>query len=346
MPGIERLVRSSILIIFILFSNFYSQIHPDRKIDSLFALGINSISSYEYNEARRLINIFKETYPELPFGEILDVSSRSNKYVDLLEVEQLPTVKGLLDSALEKSEMLLEKDPEDLWNNYYYALVHAYLAYFEVETDNLASAFINGLTAVQYYQRCLKIDPEFSEAKVGIGTYIYWKSKKSDFLNWLPFVEDQREEGIKLIESGLKKKFFNNSPLAAHTLFWIYIEETDYDSALNLIMDYLNRFPKSRLLKMDYAHLLKQINKDGAVSVYRELFEEYNVEGKNAAPKQIIILHKIAITQHEMGKDEEALQTCNEIFDSFEITDEMKSRLGDRYEKLVEFKSYLASLTN
>ena len=65
----------------------------------------------------------------------------------------------------------MEKYPENLWYNYFYALTEGYIAYYEALNENWISALTNGMNSIKYFENCLSADDEFYEAYIAIGTF-------------------------------------------------------------------------------------------------------------------------------------------------------------------------------
>jgi hypothetical protein len=125
-------------------------------------------------------------YPELPFGKIYLAVTDITKAFDYGEEINSEAISKNLDEALELSENLLENNPADIWNNYFVALSKGYKSYLRVLNGDWLSAISSGLSSVNYFEDCLEMDSSFYESYVALGTYKFWKSRKLEFLEWLP----------------------------------------------------------------------------------------------------------------------------------------------------------------
>src|SRR5208283_1119189 len=113
----------------------------------------------------------------------------------------------LFDSLLAKgealAERLIEKKDSAAWGCYYAGTALSYRAFSESENASWPSVIIDGMNAAKMFERCLELNPQFYDAMNGLGTYYYWRSKKTEFLSWLPFVSNKEKEGIELLSSAV-----------------------------------------------------------------------------------------------------------------------------------------------
>ena len=109
-----------------------------------------------------------------------------------------------------------------------------------------------GLKAKGAYLEALELDPNLYDAYLGLGTYHYWKSAKTEFINWLPFVGDRKDDGVEELQLAADSSLFSND-LALNSLIWIHLERKDPQSALACAETLHSRYPDSRLVKWGMA---------------------------------------------------------------------------------------------
>ncbi len=136
---------------------------------------------------------------------------------------------------------------------FYRGSAYGYLAYFQGQTGQWFSALKNGLKAVSDLKRAVEIDSTLYEAYLGLGTYKYWRSTKLKFALWLPFVPDQREEGIRDIKHAMKSPS-DSRYMALHQLIYILTDYGKYDEALRYAREGITAFPQSPFMWWAYAH--------------------------------------------------------------------------------------------
>jgi tetratricopeptide (TPR) repeat protein len=331
MQGIELLARFS--IIFLFFPGLLTcQIFPIVEVDSLLRSGIDKIISQDYRGAEKVFLSLNSKYPDLPLGEIYLAANEITESVDLAVELNENFVDSLLSEAMEKTELLLDKDDESLWNNYYEALIHGYKAYYHSITGNLISAFADGVLSLRAFQICIELNENFHEAYIALGTYNYWKSAQSESFLWLPFVEDNRNEGIELLEKSIRN-FSYNKHLAAYSLIWIYIDYQKIEKAANLAEQMLLQYPNSRFFRWALARAYQDLDKEKAIKVFNEILNSLETLPFDNGFNKIVLKHKIAMLYYEMGNYQIVLKFCDEILDFKIKSDEIRKKLSDRIER-------------
>ncbi|UCD94578.1 MAG: hypothetical protein JSU69_00570 [Candidatus Zixiibacteriota bacterium] len=120
-------------------------------------------------------------------------------------------------------------------------------------------AFKDGFHCSSNLRKALGIDSTYYDANWGLGSYYYYRTVKSrDFL-WLPFISDEREEGMRLIRRAIAGGFLCPK-IARQSFLRIYLTEERYadvvmlaDSLCRLLPDdpYYLLFYTEGLLAMD-----------------------------------------------------------------------------------------------
>ncbi len=166
------------------------------------------------------------------------------------------TKKDQFESTAERAIDLAEKarlDPnEAAWAQLTIGNGHAYTASLEAKSGSWWTAMRRGLKAKGAYLDVLEIDPNLYDAYLGLGTYHYWKSAKTEFINWLPFVGDRKDDGVEELQLAVDSSLFSND-LALNSLVWIYLERKDPQSALRCAETLRAKYPDSRLVKWGMA---------------------------------------------------------------------------------------------
>ncbi len=344
MQEIELLVRSKFLIvlIFLCSSTFlHAQVFPNSEVDSLLRSGIENIINQKYDFAKKDFLILNKEFPKLPIGKIYIAAVEIAKSYDLAIPFKTDFIIENLDEAKEMSEALIDSDEDNIWNNYFLALADGYKAYFDALTGDWLSAFGTGVTSVHLFEHCLKVDSTFYEALIATGTYKYWKSSKMKFLNWLPFVSDEREEGIKLLEKAVSNSSYN-SYLAINSLIWIYIDRHEFLKAIKIAESALVRYPDSRFFKYGLARAYEDVDKQKAIQIYYEILNSFSDAEKLNHCNEIILKHIIAQQYYRLGDKNSALILCNEILNKKDLTDYELDKLGGRLDRIRSLKRELS----
>jgi tetratricopeptide (TPR) repeat protein len=329
-----------IIILFISYSITTAQVFPEPKVDSLLKSGIDNIINQNYDLAKKDFVILDREYPHLPLGKIYFAAVEMAKSYDLALPFNSEIIENKLDEAKEISEDLLDKDEDNIWYNYFLALSHGYKAYFNALTGNWLSAFGSGVASVNLFEKCIKINPDFYEALIAIGTYKYWKSKEMQFLGWLPFISDNRDEGIILLEKAVRHSSYN-SYLAINSLIWIYIDKDDFEKSIKLAQAALFHHPKSRFFKFGLARAYEDIDLSKSIEEYYNILNSFSNSEKKNRCNEIMIKHLIAQQYVKLGKHREALDICNDILSMQNLTNHEIQKMRERLERVKKLKNEL-----
>lgn len=340
MLEIELLVRYSLFILFLIFNFCFAQSHPNSKIDSLLNKGINDIIMQKYSNAKNTFLYLDEKFNENPLGNIYLAATEIAKAVDYEEDLNQSYLDSLLALAKSKTDLLLNNDDENIWHHYYEALINGYHAYYSALTTNLVLAFSDGVSSLQSFQRCLEIDPDFTEAYIALGTYNYWKSAQVKSLLWLPFIPDNREDGIAYLEKSLKADSYNKY-LAAYSLVWIYIDYNESSKAIDLSLRMLDEYEESRFFKWGLARAYQDIDKRKAIDIYYQILNSVETIRNNNQFNEVLIKHKIAMLYNEIGEFNKAYIICKEILDFKFKSGKIEKRLQDRIKRAKVLKENL-----
>lgn len=346
MQEIEHLVLcKSIQIGFlIVLSNIfiYSQRYPNQEVNKLLNVGIEYILNQNYDLAKSKFNVLNKKYPELPFGKIYLAVVDITQAFDYGEEFNSESISKNLDDALALSEKLLEKKPNEIWNHYFVALSKGYKSYLRVLNGDWLSAISSGLSSVNYFEDCLEMDSSFYESYVAIGTYKFWKSRKLDFLEWLPFIDDESANGIRYLELALDKTSYNKN-LAALSLIWIYIENKNFYGAIEIAERELKKNPINRTLQWALARAYEDINPGKSIQIYNGTISSYQKIPNQNHYNEITLKHIIAQQYSKMGEKREALRICDEILATQNLTEDVKEKLDDRLKRVQKLKKELTS---
>jgi hypothetical protein len=337
MPGIGHLVRFKIFcsLFFLLVSSFlYCQEYPDTLVNSLIKKGLDYTISQDYESAAKVFKKLDNKYPDLPFGKIYLAADEIAKAYDFGDELNDELISDYLDTAVEKSQDLLDSDDNNIWNLYFFALSKGYYAYYEALNKNWFSAISNGFDSFKYFEKCLQIDSSFYAAYTAIGNFKYWKSRKA---SWLPFVSDDTEEGIKNLLKAIQHSS-NNEYMAVYSLQWIYIDQKKYEDAVRISKIILKKYPENRLFKWGLARAYEGIDRRSAIQIYYEILNSYKKENKLNYVNEILLKHLIAQQYEKLGDLDSALQLCNDILSIDYSSSKNNDRIERRIERVKELK--------
>ncbi len=312
------------LVIFVFPIFLSGQPYPVSEVDSLISEGLSYTWNLDFESAEECFIKLDKSFPELPAGKIFLSAlfiSRQTEFELPLEEEK---TEQLLEEAIEKSEKFLSEDENNIWANYFMGLSHAWSAYYYSLNGNFINTVTDGYYAISWFDRCYEIDSTFYEASTIRGTYKYWISKYTDVIQWMPFVPDQMDEGIVILEEVVKKAEYSKL-LAFRSLFWIYIDLKEYNKALDLVNNYINENGENPLSKYLHGRILIEFNKTEALKIFDELYKFYEDKGDEFCVIKVRNLLTSAKLYTEEKKYKIALRYCKIVLNNYiECYEEMK----------------------
>jgi tetratricopeptide (TPR) repeat protein len=150
---------------------------------------------------------------------------------------------------------------------------YAFRSLWEARFASKFSALSLGLKAARHYRKGLQIDSALYDLYLGLGSYHYWKSVRAGILRTVGIFRDEREKGITEISLAADSSLFSGDA-SKSALIWIMINEENYDSAVFLCLEMLDRYPdgNSFLWPLGESYFKSERFAE-AVEVYDRLFE-------------------------------------------------------------------------
>jgi len=323
--GPLELFKFKLFLVFFFPLVFLAQVHPDKQVDSLLRTGIDRIMMQEYDSARSCFRQLGKEYPRLPLSEIYLAAVSISESSDFGTRPTGQEVFNLLESADLKTSAIIKSEGGTAWTSYYKALSLSYRAYFHSLRRDFLEAFSIALEALDHFEDSFEKDTSFSDAYIAIGTYKYWKSRKTE---WIPLISNEKEIGIYFLEKGTKLNSYNRY-LGIISLVWIYIDRKEFKKAADLSMNLLKKFPDNRQFLYSLARAKESDDSNGALNTYEKLLESYKDKIPEYSFRILIIRHKIARILYELGRLEEAEKVCNMILNSAVDNERFGKRLED-----------------
>ena len=328
------------LFLLLITSEIIAQVYPDPIVDSLLRTGIDHIVKQDYKSADKTFNNLNDKYPSLPLGKIYLAANKIAEAYDYSEEFDETFIYENLEVAKQQSLKLEEEDNQNIWNQYFIALSEGYHSYFEALNNNWFSALSSGVNSISKFEQILEADKNFFEAYIAIGTFEYWKSRKLESVNWLPFSDDNRDIGIEFLIVAIDSSSYN-SHLALSSLIWIYIDQKKYDMAIEVAQIALEEFPQSRTFKWGMARAYEDLNPLKSIELYKEILNSYPPLKNGNFKNEITLKHIIAQLYAKLGNIDQANKYCDEVLLMKNIPPKILDDMSDRLERVRELKTEL-----
>ena len=333
---------SAIIFVILFYYKLSAQIYPDVRVDYLLRTGISSVVNQDYEEAERVFKSLEAEYPQLPFGKIYLAANKIAKSYDYADDFDERFILENLDAAKDQAEELIIKSGDNIWFHYFNALADGYTSYFNGINGNWLSAISAGVNSISEFEKILESNDKFYEAYIAIGTFEYWKSRKLEFMDWLPFASDTKNISIDLLIVAIDSSSYN-SHLAINSLIWIYIDQKKYEEAIDLAEYALRNFPKSRTFKWGLARAYEDKNPQKAIELYLEILNSYPVSLTENFINKITLKHIIAQQYAKLGDKVKAIKYCDEILSIKNIPRKTYDQLSERLDRVKSLKTEMSN---
>lgn len=248
---------------------FAEEARTPEHLNALITEGIDFTLRQEYEQADSVFRIVVDYYPNHPLGYLYRAAVMETKSMDYLDPLDFTTFDSLLAVAKSEAEKIVETSPYSPIGYYYRGSAIGYDAYARVDAGNWLGGIVKGLSAASDFKKSVELDSSFYDSYVGVGTYYYWKSRKTEILNWA--LGDRRAEGIKLLEIAVEKAE-QNKYAALSALSAIYLDSGQFDLSIQCARRALDRYPENRIFLWGLAAAQEQSEDyTEAVQTYQHL---------------------------------------------------------------------------
>ena len=236
----------------------------------------------------------------------------------------------LVEEELEKEQDLTDSIKAELF--FYEGSAYGYRAFFQGSNGNFLAAISNGLKSVGSLNHTLEIDSSLYGAYLGIGVYKYWRYSRLKFISWLPFIPDDREEGITMIKLAIACDSLSRY-MAMHQLVYILLDYGRYEEAIIFAEKVVVKYPDSQFMWWANAHAyFKNKDFEKAKSSYLRLYTLITEDKNRNISHLLKCKFKLAVVYKELNEFEECKKQCDSILELSE-----KIELNDSTEDIVNW---------
>ncbi|MBN2010155.1 tetratricopeptide repeat protein [candidate division KSB1 bacterium] len=316
------------------------------SIDSLICHGIEQSILQNYSEAEDVFTSLISSEPLNPRAYFFKAAVIQSKMMDFESMEWEAEFYKLLDQTEAKAKQLKQQQPENPWSYFYLGSAYSYRAFYEGRAGSYVTAAKHGLAGIKALKKAIEIDSTIYDVYFGLGSYKYWRSKMTRYINWLPLIKDERKQGTEMVKQAASKGRYTRYA-AINELTWILIDDGQVSEALSWAKIGLAKYPHSRFFMWGTAKCyfnLQQYNE--ALIMYEQILESLSQESINNHYNEIICYYKIADCYYHLNDNDSALRYCNYI-STIPLTDDIQNKLKEIFEKVKKLqRAVLDSMEN
>ena len=269
-----KLRFSQFILILFLVLNIpnYSQ----SDLNSRISIGLESLYNFNFNSSEKIFNNIIKIYPENPAGYYYKSISHLWYFLDSKEEKELENFILLTDSAIAKSEIILEQDSTDLFVIYILGSCYVNRTFAFTRNENYFDAVVSARKFHSYFDIILAKDSLYYDAFTSKGLFNFAISQAPQTWSWalnLAGMTGNKKVGLNYLEVAARKGKFSKID-AQFYLSQIYSEFLlKYQSAKKILIDLSSRFPKNLLFRFALANLqVKTFDLSNASRNYKTVY--------------------------------------------------------------------------
>ncbi len=278
--------------------------------DSVIRAGIELSIRQDYDAALALFGRLEAEQPASPVGPFFHAAVLQSRMMDYERYDAEPAFLALVRRTVERADAYVKKVGPDPWAYFFLGGGYGYLAFYQAKQSRLYEAFRYGQRSVAALKRAVALDSTLYDAYLGLGTYQYFRSKLSRHLAWLPFVNDDRREGLARIRLAMERGRYARFS-AVNSYFWIALEEGEFEEAARLAQLGLSAFPESRVFLWCAAKLAARRERwEEAVHYFGRILSSLAAEGVLSPYNELVCRRFLTEGYWRLGQMDRAAAQC------------------------------------
>ena len=308
---------------------------PQASLHLLVSQGIELSWQQKYEEADSVFQEVLREFPNHPAGYIYRAGVMQSKALDYERNIDVPPFDSLIELGKNKAKAMIERGEDPVWGYFFIGTAEGYDSYARVYRGDWFGGLMRGLASVSAFKDALKADSAMYDACAGIGAFYYWRSRKTEHFNWLPFVGDDRPEAYVLLNKSVDHGLYNRYT-ALSMLVTIYIDAGEHEKAVEAARSGLQQCPANRTFLWGLATALHKMGAfPEAAQAYQTLLAAIIDDREKNHYNETVCRLNLAKVRMELGEGAEAKKQLETIlrFREDEFLPHLKSRVQDKLEQ-------------
>ena len=216
--------------------------------------GLHRLYSLDYVESRASFRKLIELEPDNPFGYLFDAGGiwwQSSQEYGLFT--DTPTLQGIFEADIDAGQRtadayILSDDPRKQAAGYFVSgMILGTRGQWRLMRRHWLDAYFDGKKAVKHLKKCLKLDPSFYDAYLGLGLFDYQAAHLSGIakLGILFGMAGNEKRGLAHIQLAIDKSRYAKRQASEFLLCIYLIDRRDFARALPISLALRRDFPES-----------------------------------------------------------------------------------------------------
>lgn len=333
-----KAIAISLLVIgLVITSGAKSVYEPNPYQDSLIQKALNYAYGDSFTQAYRCLDSIIEQAPEFWPAIVVKAGIVYMEMADDESYARKDYFMSMIDSSSSALEKHLDSLPDDPWGLFFLGTAYSYKAVWEGQHGSIFKTLSLGLKVGKLFGRTVEIDTAFYDAYLGLGFFHYLRSAKLGILRSLPFVEDQRNQGIaELQKAAVYGKYGNLS--AALSLGWIYYDQKKYDTARHIIDSLITCGQDGRQVQWLKAMVCRaQSDAIGMISAFEAIQNGLIRKGNQNNYNLVICSYYLGQAYYIKGDKPKALGYFDKTL-SYQLSPSLEKRASDKLESARSYR--------
>jgi hypothetical protein len=309
---------------------------PDGRLHELAVQGIDLMWQQKYREADSVFRVMTRVFPNHPAGYAYRAGVMQTKAVDHELMVDEPVFDSLISISKAKAHSMIDAGwTGATWGYFFLATAEGCDSYARVYRGDWMTGALRGVASSSAFKDVLARDSMLYDAYAGLGGFYYWRSRKTEYFNWLPFVGDDRPRAFSLLkktaEHGVYNRYTALSMLAA-----IYNDASSSEKAIECARTGLERYPSNQVFLWALTTALEKLGKaKEAVTAYERLLSSLREDGDESAYNDLVCRLNISRLKLEMGDTVHVRESLVTILKSRpeDFPSHLKKRVEEKLEK-------------
>jgi tetratricopeptide (TPR) repeat protein len=244
-----------------------AQILNDEAIRQQISQGLDNMYSYDFKESAEIFLKIKAKYPQHPVFYTLMAIQTELQYFPLKDYPaQQKTYLTYLNKSRELSEVMLEKDEEDVEATFFELATLGYLAAYDADNQEFMKAVGVAKKAYSYLKKGLKLTDKQPEFLYSSGIYNYYRVEYPEThpmiksVIWM-FADGNKKLGLQQLDLATRKTVFvkNEATFYAGYVYTKY--ESNFAKALTYNNILIEKHPNNLLYQMQRTEFLYAVGR-------------------------------------------------------------------------------------
>ncbi|MBI5867517.1 MAG: hypothetical protein HZB43_04385 [candidate division Zixibacteria bacterium] len=318
-------------------ANLYPSVFRNDSLRQIVRRGIELTFNDQFTAAESLFARVANEYPVSPIGPLFAAAAVHAQMLDGESAIRSDEFFAWLNRTKVLAERWRDADPKSGEPEFVLGAALGYQAVYESRWGGWFAALKQGMRSKNRFADALKRDSTLTDALLGIGNFNYWKSAKTDFINWTGIIADDRTKGLAQLAKAATSGVLCRAP-ARVSLGWALINERRYAEAYACAETLAIEFPQGKgPLWIEALAKFGLYEWDQSRQLYADLERPLLAEGSGNYFNLIDCAYFCALCNFYSGRWRQTLDDCHKGL-AYPAPPDIRDRQSSKLKKLRELQ--------